>query len=499
MGKMKFIEAEQQVIINVLNGRETSLSQDDLVSEANQVLLTVAKELRAAGAIPDMITVKHKLEKDKLLALAGGESYLEDIYSAGAPVDNIEPYEDIVKEEATRRSLQAFHHKMGEMLENSVHIEDILAMAQTEPLKLSLNARVNDTVDIVQAMEEVIQQVRDKKAGVATSGVPLEINQLQRLMNGLQPSDLIVVAGRPSMGKTAFGTQIATYCSKVYGPAFIGSLEMDRSSLCERILAGETGMDSNNIRVGTFINQYELDKMVKAAERYKQYHPLFINDTPRLSASDLRLEMIRLKSKHDIKLAVIDYLGLIKEESAGMQRYRELGVATKILRATARELKIPVVILCQLNRSCELRDNKRPTLSDLRESGDIEQDADAVIMVYRDEYYCNDCASGKATDKCYEEHKGTGELLLRKQRKGPTGTAMTVWRAEQTRFENIGEFGSGHEPEEELITNIHTHQEPENTEDSQQGFSFKGADGNMKEFPNQAPDLRKKDKDNIPF
>jgi replicative DNA helicase len=242
------------------------------------------------------------------------------------------------------------------------------------------------------------------------------------------------------MGKTALAAQIAQHAAAYEGPAFVGSLEMDRSSMVERMLCGDARVEAERVRAG-YVSQEEFEKLQVAVERMQDHHPIIINDSPRLSAQELRMSIAQANLKYNgLSVAIIDYLGLFRDDGNGQQRYKEVGDAVKIMRATAKELDIPVVLVCQINRNCEQRENKRPILSDLRESGDIEQDSDVIFFLYRDEYYCNDCAS--ATDSCDKDHIGMAELLCRKQRKGPVGTVPLTWEAKYTKFNNYerGEY-----------------------------------------------------------
>jgi replicative DNA helicase len=224
--------------------------------------------------------------------------------------------------------------------------------------------------------------------------------------------------------------------------------------------------------------QYE--RLQSAAESFQDYHPILVNDTPRMSATELRVEMTKQHAKYGLKLAVIDYLGLLKEDRPGQARYKEVGDSVKILRATARELQIPVVLLCQLNRGVEGREDKRPTLSDLKESGEIEQDSDVVLMLYREEYYCDVCADNGYCDK---GHEHTALLIIRKQRKGPIGTCRLVWHAEYTMFNDL--VGSSYGGGEESGVKVHPPQGTEITQEPQSSFGFKTEDGSQKDFPRQ--------------
>jgi replicative DNA helicase len=310
-----------------------------------------------------------------------------------------------------------------------------------------------------------------------TTGIPTPWSYLNEKTSGLQPGDLIVIAGRPAMGKTAMGGQLSTFTAEKTGPVYVASLEMDKSSLIERMLSAEARVDSMVIRHGRMSDK-DFEKLQSAAETFQGYHPILVNDTPRLSATEIRVEMVKQHAKHGLKLAVIDYLGLLKEDRPGQARYKEVGDSVKILRATARELQIPVVLLCQLNRGVEGREDKRPTLSDLKESGEIEQDSDVVLMLYRDEYYCPECNAAKACDK---GHENEATLLIRKQRKGPIGSTDLVWLAEYTMFKDMARWEGMEEDED--YGKVQVGQEPEITEEPQSSFGFKTVDGSKKDFP----------------
>jgi replicative DNA helicase len=474
------VQAEAQVMVNVINGGDTTLEASDLYSGANQILFQVAQELKINGTKPDLVTITHALEKGNKLHEAGGKEYVHDLFEFGNQVDNLEPYEEIVREASTRRSVIRYAHNLISMAKEGAKTPDLLVKAQTEPMGIGTNRRTDATILVQDEVFDVIDEIDDRRRGVQSKGVKTGFDELDKITNGLQPSDLIIVAGRPSMGKTALGGQIATNVSKTQGTVFIGSLEMDKSSLIERMLSSESRVSSTAMRAGR-VSDNDLEKLRGMAERFQDYHPILINDTPRMSATELRIEMSKQNARHGLKLAVIDYLGLLKEDKPGQQRYKEVGDSVKILRAAARELEIPVLLLCQLNRSCEHREDKRPNLSDLRESGDIEQDSDVVIMVYRHEYYCRDCK-----DKFC--HNGEAELLVRKQRKGPTNTANLVWHEDFTRFDNRfyqQEFGGGYEPEEKS-GEVPPPQGVNNTEENQPTLGFRTADGAVKSFPNPA-------------
>jgi replicative DNA helicase len=479
MENVTFIQAEQQVVINALHGQPTSLTSADLQSASHQVLFNTALDLMTEGITPDLVTMNHRLGKEDRLEEAGGVDYLTDLYGNPAP-KNVEPYEDIVREESTKQKVIIHARELLERAEQGASASDLLIMAQTRPMNMSINSKTENTVVVQDAVFEILEEVSARRKGIMTKGIPTPWDYLNKKTNGLQPGDLIVLAGRPAMGKTAMGGQLATFTAEKTGPVFVGSLEMDSSSMIERMLSGEARVDSLLIRSGR-LSDREFERLQSAAEEFQGYHPILVNDTPRLSATELRVEMIKQHAKFGLKLAVIDYLGLLKEDRPGQARYKEVGDSVKILRATARELQIPVVLLCQLNRGVEGREDKRPTLSDLKESGEIEQDSDVVLMLYRGEYYCANCIAAKP---CNEDHQGLATLLIRKQRKGPIGATDLVWLSEYTTFKDMAS-GPQWEGIDDSDMNVHVDQEPEIIEESPQAsLGYKTGDGSHKDFPN---------------
>jgi len=431
----QFFEAEQQLMVNVLHGSDLTVGIEDLSQGSHRVILGAARELFSDGITPDLVTIHDKLKKNNRLQDAGGASYLAKLMEA-YPVKNVEPYENIVREGALRKRIGRHAQELLMGIEEGMSGEELLAKAQRDPLNFLSMGKRGETFELQDYMFEMVDEIRSRQEG-KISGLQTPWYRLNDYTNGLQPGDLIIVAGRPSMGKTALATQIATHAAQTSGPVFIGSLEMSKSSLCERILSAKSRIDSNRLRSGKLSHRH-IEDLVSAAEAYQDYSPILVNDTPRLTPSEVRLLITKAYRKYNgLSCAVVDYLGLMDDENESSNRVRNVGLATKLMRATAKELNIPVVLVCQLNRSCEMRDDKRPTLKDLRESGEIEQDADVVVMLYRDEYYCNDCSA----NKCERGHSGEAEVLIRKQRNGPIGAFTLTWIAEHTTFHNFSPGG----------------------------------------------------------
>jgi replicative DNA helicase len=440
MADSAFFEAEQQIMSSVINGNETDLLPGDLSDEIHQEILKAAIALRDDGIVPDVITLAHKITEEVQVPFR--REYLSELKNMYANPKRQEVYEGIVKDRALRRKVIAHAKALLHEEEDGCKTDDLLVMAQTNSVSLGAG-RSATTVSLAQDVAyDVLDEIQARRGSDKLTGVETPWKEINKLTSGLQGGDLIIVAGRPSMGKTAFAAQIAKFASHE-GPVYVGSLEMDSSSLVERMLVADARVEADRVR-GGFLNQDEYEKLQTACERLQDQYPIIINDSPRLSAQELRMSISQMNLKHNgLEIAVVDYLGLLRDDGNGQQRYKEVGDAVKVLRATAKELDIPVILVCQLNRSCEARENKRPILSDLRESGDIEQDSDVIFFVYRDEYYCNDCVDSQV--ECEKNHSGVAEIICRKQRKGPTGTVQLSWEAKYTNFSNmsLGDYYAG--------------------------------------------------------
>jgi replicative DNA helicase len=431
MSDAQFLHAEQQVIINLIHGREVTITPEDLQSEKHRVILREARKLQDEGILPDLIGLHQRLKDKNLVEAAGGISYLTNLYSEGMPTSNLDPYERLVKEASVRKQVLDICKGIIYDAEEGRETDELLVRLQTQPGDITFKTRAENVLlqdVVVETVEHFINQAHTD-SGV--DGVPSGFKDLDEMTYGFQPNDLIVIAGRPSMGKTALATQICMNVARYSGPSFIASIEMDRSSLIERIISEISNVPAHNIRSRKFTKE-QAELMREAALQLNDYHPVIINDTPRMSALECRMHMSQANAKYGLKLAMVDYLGLLKPDIS-KQRYLEIAESTRIMRATARELHIPVLLLSQLNRQVEQRDPKIPVLSDLRESGDIEQDSDVVLMLYRAEYYCENCLSGSI---CEEDHEGKANVFVRKQRKGRVGTITLTWDAEHTRFLN---------------------------------------------------------------
>jgi len=421
------------------------------------------------GQIANPVTLKNLFDQDGALTEIGGAQYLARLAGAAAAIINAEDYGRAVHDLYLRRELIA----LGEDVVNDAFRQDLdnPAREQIERVEKKLFdlATTGETEGGFRAFGTALTsailnaEAAFKRSG-KTVGVATGFVDLDRKLGGLHPSDLVVLAGRPSMGKTALATNIAFYAARNYRPAVeregktaedgavVGffSLEMSAEQLATRILAEESGVSSDRIRRGD-VSHEDFDKFVQASQQLAALK-LFIDDTPALSVAALRTRARRLKRQQGLGLIVIDYLQLLRPSSqtrAQENRVQEISEITRGLKALAKELDVPVLALSQLSRAVEQREDKRPMLADLRESGSIEQDADVVMFIFREEYYLSreptrrpDEAESKFSDR-YQEWRerleivhGLGEIIIAKQRHGPIGTVKLRFDAETTKFDN---------------------------------------------------------------
>jgi replicative DNA helicase len=416
------------------------------------------------------ITLKPFFEQDPDIASVGGIGYLSAITGAMVSIINATDYAKLIHDLHLRRQLIA----VGEEVVNRAHEQLIEQPARTQieqaEQQLYDLASTGQIEGGFQAFDQALAEaVKSANAAFGRQGqlpgISTGFHDLDKLMGGLQKSDLLIVAGRPGMGKTAFATNIAFFAAqncrrqhddqgveRIVDGAVVGffSLEMSAPQLATRILAEQTGLSTEKIRRGE-LSKGDFDRIVQASQRLHQL-PLYIDDTPGMTVSALRTRARRLKRRHNLSMIVIDYLQLIHPNSTSRRenRVQELSEITRGLKTLAKELDVPVIALSQLSRAVESRDDKRPQLADLRESGSIEQDADAVLFVYREEYYearkepsPNDKLAYDAWRQKFESVKNLAEVILAKHRHGPTGKVQLHFDGAVTRF-------SDYQPNERL-------------------------------------------------
>ena len=375
----------------------------------------------------DLVTLTEELKASGQLEGIGGASYLASLTSVVPTAANMQHYAKIVREKAMLRSLISTATQIvGECYENQDEVESLLDKA--EQLLFEITAKSTDTQaillkDLLHDSIETLERLSQRKELV--TGIPTGFHDLDVQTAGFQPSDLIIVAGRPSMGKSALVTCIAEHVGVVERiPTVIFSLEMSREQLAHRLLCAYAKVDVHKARTG-FLAQSDWRNLSSAAGKLSQA-PILIDDTPAMSILELRAKARRLKSKHDVGLVIVDYLQMMRGPARVENRQQEISEISKSLKALAKELRVPVVAVSQLSRAPEQREDRRPQLADLRESGAIEQDADVVLLLFREEVYHPS-----------EESRGKAELIVAKQRNGPVGSVFLTFLKESTRFENL--------------------------------------------------------------
>jgi len=436
------LEAESSILGGILlendaiNTVVEAVTPDDLYRESHRKIFRAMIDLWDRNEPVDLITLSDQLKAKGELDVVGGSAYLAELASQVPTAANVGYYAQIVREKAIlRRLVQAATDIATRGLEERGEVEDFLDDAERVIFDISEKRVTSSFVrvgDVVKDSIKKVEQLYERKEMI--TGVPSGYQDLDRLTAGLQPSDLLIVAGRPSMGKTALALNIAANAAfKGVGVA-VFSLEMSMEQLVLRMLCSEAHVDHSRIRTG-YLQEREFPALVMAAGRLGDT-PVFIDDTPAVSVLEVRAKarrLVRDKTKQ-VGLIVIDYLQLMRGRGGSNNREQEISEISRSLKALAKELNVPVIAISQLNRRVEDRGDKRPMMSDLRESGAIEQDADVIMFIYRDEVYNPDS----------EENKGTAEIIIAKQRNGPVGTVKLTFLKEYTRFEDY----AGHDDEE---------------------------------------------------
>ncbi|OIQ02947.1 MAG: replicative DNA helicase [Zetaproteobacteria bacterium CG06_land_8_20_14_3_00_59_53] len=412
---------------------EGSLLPEHFYVERHRLIFGAMMDLAAKGQPVDGLTIKDYLEQRSLLDNCGGESYLGELISAIPTSANVKHYASIVRDRAVLRELLSVCSKVSQKVYQSPEIEvgdhldqaemDMLAVAERFSRSRPTFSKMSDLmIDGYHALEKRYAEKR------AVTGTPTGFTDLDEITSGLQPSDLLIIAGRPAMGKTAFAMNLARNAamqSDFPGSVAVFSLEMSVQQIAMRMLACEARVNMKLLRTGRF-SADDWRKLAAASGSLAE-SPIFIDDTPAISVTDLRSKCRRLKKETGkLNLIIIDYLQLMSGRADAERREQEISEITRSLKGLAKELDVPVIALSQLNRSLESRADKRPMMSDLRESGAIEQDADIIMFVYRDEVYNKK-----------PENEGHAELIIAKQRNGPTGTVNLTFLHEFTRFENF--------------------------------------------------------------
>jgi len=426
------IEAEQSVLggilieNNALNRVLEILTYEDFYRNAHQRIFDALVDLSEKNEPADLITLTNRLKSQNLLDEVGGPSYLASLIDMVPTAANIEYYARIVKEKSTlRRLIDAATQIVTQSYSDSGDLDAFLDEAEQAIFRISehkVKPSFYHMRDMVKESFKTIEKLFERKELI--TGVPSGFKDLDRMTAGFQDSDLIIVAGRPSMGKTALCLDIARYAAlEAEIPVVVFSLEMAKEQLALRMLCSEARVEAQKLRSG-FLRESDWPKLTLAAGNLADA-PIFIDDSAAMSVLELRAKARRLKAEHKLGLIIVDYLQLMKGRGRVERREQEISEISRSLKALAKELSIPVIAISQLSRRTEDRPRQRPQLADLRESGAIEQDADVILFVYREEVYREDSA------------KGVAEIIIGKQRNGPTGTMELTFLKEFTTFKDI--------------------------------------------------------------
>lgn len=426
-------EAEIAVLGSMLLDKEAInyaielLEEDSFYKSAHKKIYSTIIGLYDKNKAIDVVTVVEELRKKGALDEIGGSPYIASIASSIPTSANIEHYAKIVREKAILRNLISTATQIvSESYDNITPVDALLDRAERMIFDITTNkveAKCTSIKDIIKSSIETIDNLYQRKENI--TGIATGFHDFDVITAGLQRSDLIIIAGRPSMGKSAFVSCIAEHVGAIEKkPIVFFSLEMSKEQLVQRMLCSHARVDSHKVRTG-FLSQSDWPKLVNAAGKLSA-SPIFIDDTPGVSALELRAKARRLKAQHDIGLIVLDYLQLMQGPPGIENRQQEISEISRSLKALARELSVPLIAVSQLSRAVEQRADRRPQLSDLRESGAIEQDADVVVLLLREEYY-----------NPTEENKGVADVIIAKQRNGPVGTLKLAFINEYTRFEDL--------------------------------------------------------------
>ena len=427
------IDAEKSVLGSLLIDEEAIGAAIEILDEAwfyeqaHRQIFRAVLELYNQRKNVDLITLSDKLKNDGTLEQIGGVSYLSFLIDLVPSAANVEHYANIVKEKGVlRRLIRNATNIIAESYESTGNVDEVVDNAERLIFEVSDLKQRTQSVhikDLVRQSIEKLDFLYQRKQHV--TGISTGFEKIDHMTSGLQNSDLIIIAGRPSMGKSALAISMAEYVGieQKQGVA-IFSLEMSKEQLVQRMLCSQARVDAHKVISG-FLAPADWPKLTAAAGRLSE-SKIFIDDTPAISILELRAKARRLKANQGIELIILDYLQLMRSTIQSESRQQEISEISRSLKALARELSVPVIALSQLSRAVESRQDHKPQLSDLRESGAIEQDADLVVLLMREEYY-----------NPTEENKGVADVMIAKQRNGPVGTVKLAFIKEYMRFENL--------------------------------------------------------------
>ena len=438
------IDAEESIISAILLDNYTLLnildilSPEDFYRTAHQKIFRTITEMSHRNEPIDLVTLANALKNSNQLDDIGGAVYLAKLMDTAPIPANAVEYAKIIRDNASlRRMIKAASDISNRCFDTTAGVDNVLDFAESVIFEIADSKSRRSYYPISEAIDANIDALVERRGNKSLiSGIPTGFKRLDNLTSGLQGSDFIILAARPGMGKTAFSLNLARNVAvEAEVPVLFFSLEMSKEQLSMRLLCSEARIDSSSVRSG-FFSDDDWNKLTDAADVLSEA-PIFLDDSSELTSLDVKTKARRLKLEKNIGLIIIDYLQLMKPRMAMDRRDLEISEMSRSLKALAKELNIPVIALSQLNRRLEERSDKRPQLSDLRESGALEQDADIVMFIYRDETYNKDENNPK---------KGTAEIIVAKHRSGPTGMQELQFKDAYTRFENIAHEYEGYEP-----------------------------------------------------
>ncbi|MDP8959573.1 MAG: replicative DNA helicase [Actinomycetota bacterium] len=428
------LEAEESVLGSVMLSPDAAnvvmemLQAEDFYKPAHQVIFEAMVELYNRNQPIDAVTVSDALRRGNQLERIGGISYLTGLLDAVPATSNAGYYAGIIEEHGQRRRLVRAGSVIGELaFDTHTPVGEILDRAEQTVFAVAEHRIGDGLVPVRPLLTTALETIEEMGArGSEITGLSTGFRDLDRKLAGLQPANLVIIAARPSMGKSALAVNIAQNVAAQGSAVAIFSLEMSRQELVHRMLCSLGRVDSQKLRTGQ-LGQQHWQKIVRAAAQLFEV-PIFLDDSPSLTATDLRARCRRLKRQQDLGLVVVDYLQLMQSSGRAENRQQEIAEISRSLKGLARELQVPIIAVSQLNRALETRQDKRPLLGDLRESGSLEQDSDVVLFIYRDEYYHPE----------NQEAKGLAEVIVAKHRSGATGRIDMTFLAEFTLFADLG-------------------------------------------------------------
>lgn len=433
------LEAEKSVLGAILRATGAidevagALTPEDFYVPAHQIVFRAVADLYHAQQPIDAVTISDVLQRSGDLERIGGALFLSDLLDFVPSAANVEYYAEVVAEHASRRSMMRAGAEINQLATSlEIEINAMLDLAEREVLAVA-DRRLGDGLELVgEQFNPVLEKLEELQTnGSAITGVATGLADLDKKLAGLQKGNLVVIAGRTSMGKSALATAIATHVGLQHGPVALFSLEMSRREVAQRILCSYGKIDSLKLKTGQVMEQNWSDLTQAAGDLYNL--PLFVDEAAGVSVMEMRAKCRRLQRSQGLELVIVDYLQLMHGRRNPENRQTEIAEISRSLKGLAQELDLPVIAVSQLNRQLETRTDKRPQLSDLRESGAIEQDADVVILIHRDERYNDE-----------SKERGIAQLMIAKHRSGPTGVVKVAFQEDYTKFANLAH--SDHSP-----------------------------------------------------